>query len=62
MAARTVTIVLDAGIPELGIWCRACMTSGGFKLPLYRVCGHGVTLITHARGCLTCGNRGDLEL
>lgn len=62
MAVRTVTIVLDPGTPILGIWCNACMTSGGFIVPLSRICRHGVTPMVKAAGCLTCGGRGDLEL
>lgn len=61
MAARTVTVILDAGTPTLGLWCLDCMTSGGFTLPLYRLCRHGVTRLATATGCLTCGGPGRLE-
>ena len=59
--ARTVVIRLDAGTPELGLWCNACMTSGGIAIPLHRICGHGVTTFAVATGCLTCQGPGDLE-
>lgn len=58
---RTVVIRLDPGTPQLGYWCNACMTSGGIRIPLHQISGHGVTTIATATGCLTCQGPGDLQ-
>lgn len=59
--ARTVRIRLELGTLISGIWCNACMTSGGFNIPLYRLTEHGVHTMPTAAGCTTCKGRGDLQ-
>lgn len=59
--ARTVRVRLELGTPTLRIWCNACMTSGGFHIPITRLTEHGVTAMATAAGCNTCGDRGDLQ-
>lgn len=61
VAARTVIVQVEPGILRTGMWCNACMTSGGFHLPLHRICDHGVTTVAVAVGCFTCEGPGDLE-
>jgi len=60
--ATTVVFRLIHGTVRTGIWCNACMTSGGFEVPLYRLCDeHAAHLVTIGFGCLTCQGPGDLE-
>lgn len=61
MANTVVVVRLEPGTPETGIWCNACMTSGGFALPILRLCPHGVQTVAIAAGCFTCEGPGDLD-
>jgi DnaJ-class molecular chaperone len=61
MAHHVAVIRLELGTPEHSIWCNACMTSGGFRIPLQRLSPFGVTHMATAQGCTTCEGRGDLE-
>lgn len=59
--ASVHVIRLDTGTPIYGIWCNACMTSGGFHVPIHRLGLTGVTYMITAAGCITCAGPGDLQ-
>jgi hypothetical protein len=61
VAVPAIVVQLDPGTPILGVWCNACMTSGGFRMPLNRISWYGVSTIATAVGCFTCEGPGDLE-
>jgi len=60
--AHTVRIMHYTGTPTTGIWCNACMTSGGITVPLNRLTQHGVTTMATGLWCTTCETAGDLQL
>jgi hypothetical protein len=49
----TIVVQLDPGVLRTGFWCNACMTSGGFHLPLVRLTDHCVKTVAIAAGCFT---------
>lgn len=61
MAQRVRTVRLDQGTPTTGIWCNACMTSGGVHVPLLHMNSVGVTCVAIGYGCITCDGPGDLQ-
>lgn len=57
----TVVIVLEAGTPRFGIWCRACMLPSGAEVDIWSLRPTGLVRMGTARRCLDCGSAEHIE-
>lgn len=51
----SISVPVQAGTPETGLWCPSCGKPSGVRIPIYLLGINGVSLVAHKYECTDCG-------